>query len=237
MILFATTQLIPQMLQQVLDYTALDAGLALTAGGLATLAAVPFAGRLADKVDVRFLLFPAMLIQAAALWNMSRLTADISFGDAAMARLYQSVALPFLFIPINAVAYVGLPQRKTAQASSLLNVFRNLGGTVGISFSQVMLANGIQRHQASLVERLNPLDPNYSEWMRNAADLFGGGGAPGVPNPTALAVLYQQVLRQATMLSFLDVFHALMIVVLIVSPVALLMRPPRKGQGGGGMAH
>src|SRR3546814_10455068 len=53
MILFGTTQLIPQMLQQVLGYSALDAGLALTAGGLATLVAVPFAGKLSDQVDVR----------------------------------------------------------------------------------------------------------------------------------------------------------------------------------------
>src|SRR3546814_2801044 len=64
MILFGTTQLIPQMLQQVLGYSALDAGLALTAGGLATLVAVPFAGKLSDKVDVRYLLFPALLVQA-----------------------------------------------------------------------------------------------------------------------------------------------------------------------------
>jgi DHA2 family multidrug resistance protein len=238
MILFGTTQLIPQMLQQVLGYSALDAGLALTAGGVATLVAVPIAGRLSDKVDVRFMLLPALLIQAAALWNMSRLTADISFGDAAMARLYQSIALPFLFIPINAIAYVGLPQRKTAQASSLLNVFRNLGGTIGISFSQVMLANGLQRHQSALVEQLNPLNPNYTDWIQNAAPMFGGSGQPGaIVDPTTLAVLYQQMQRQATMLSFLDVFHALMIVVLVVSPVALLMRPPKKGQGGGGMGH
>jgi DHA2 family multidrug resistance protein len=100
-----------------------------------------------------------------------------------------------------------------------------------------MLANGLLRHQAVLVERLNPLDPNYSDWMSTAGGLFGGGGSPGVPDPTALAVLYQQVQRQAAMLSFLDVFHALMIVVLIVSPVALLMRSPKRGQGGGGMAH
>jgi len=148
------------------------------------------------------------------------------------------MALPFLFIPINAVAYVGLPQRKTAQASSLLNVFRNLGGTVGISFSQVMLANGLQRHQAVLVEQLNPLNPNYQDWIRTAGPLFGGGGqVAAMADPTTLAVLYQQVQRQAAMLSFLDVFHALMIVVLIVSPVALLMRPPKRGRGGGGMAH
>ncbi|TPG43234.1 DHA2 family efflux MFS transporter permease subunit [Sphingomonas koreensis] len=232
MILFGTTQLIPQMLQQVLGYSAQTAGLALTAGGLATLVAVPFAGRLADKVDVRFLLFPALLVQAAALWNMSHLTADISFADAAMARLYQSMALPFLFVPINAVAYVGLPQNKTAQASSLLNVFRNLGGTLGISVSQTLLASGQQRHQAVLVQKLNPLDPNYNDWMRTAGNLFGGGD-----QTSSLAVLYQQVQRQATMLAFLDVFRTLMIVVLVVAPVALLMRPPKKGAGGGGMGH
>src|SRR3546814_17662868 len=71
---------------------------------------------------------------------MAHLKADISFADAAIARLYQSVGLPFLFVPINAIAYVGLAQTKTAQASSLLNVFRNLGGTFGISVSQTLLA-------------------------------------------------------------------------------------------------
>jgi DHA2 family multidrug resistance protein len=232
MILFGTTQLIPQMLQQVLGYSSMKAGLALTAGGLATLVAVPFAGRLSDKVDVRYLLFPALLVQAAALWNMSHLDADISFGDAAMARLYQSMALPFLFVPINAIAYVGLPQRSTAQASSLLNVFRNLGGTLGISVSQTLLASGMQRHQAVLVERLNPLDPNYNDWMATAGNLFGGPG-----DQTTLAVLYQQVQRQASMLAFLDVFRTLMIVVLVVAPVALLMRKPKGKQAGGGMAH
>src|SRR3546814_48087 len=141
------------MLQQVLGYSAVDAGLALTAGGLATLVAVPFAGKLSDKVDVRYLLFPALLVQAGALWNMAHLNADISFADAAIARLYQSVGLPFLFVPINAIAYVGLAQTKTAQASSLLNVFRNLGGTFGISVSQTLLAGYQQVHQSYLVER------------------------------------------------------------------------------------
>ena len=232
MILFGTTQLIPQMLQQVLGYSALDAGLALTAGGLATLVAVPFAGRLSDKVDVRFLLFPALLVQAGALWNMANLNADISFSDAAIARLYQSVALPFLFVPINAVAYVGLPQTKTAQASSLLNVFRNLGGTLGISVSQTLLAGYRQEHQSYLVERLNPLDPTYTHWLAGAQNALGGLG-----DMVPLAILYQQVQRQATMLAFLDVFRVLMIVVLVVSPVALLMRSPKRGRGGGGMAH
>ncbi|CAN5358142.1 DHA2 family efflux MFS transporter permease subunit [soil metagenome] len=233
MILFGTTQLIPQMLQQVLGYSSFQAGLALTAGGIATLVAVPFAGRLTGKLDPRLLLIPALLVQAAALWNMSHLTPDISFQDAAIARLYQAMALPFLFVPINAVAYVGLAQNKTAQASSLLNVARNLGGTIGISTAQTLFASSLQRNQAALVEKLSPLDANYNDWIGKASNTFGGPGDQTTP----LAVLYGQVQRQAAMLSFLDVFRSLMIVVLVVTPLVLLMRPPRGGGKGQEMMH
>lgn len=232
MIMFGTTQLIPQMLQQVLGYTALDAGLALTVGGFATLVMVPIAGKLSGVVDVRMLLFPALLVQAWALWHMSHLTADISFRDAAIARMYQAAAMPFLFIPLSAVAYVGLAQNKTAQASSLLNVARNLGGTVGISTAQTLLASHLQSRRSTLIETLNPLDPNYNDWLANARTaLSSTGDRIGTP----MAVLSQIVDRQAAMLAFLDVFRTLMIVVLIVSPLVFLMRGAKAGSGG--MAH
>ena len=231
LILFGTTQLIPQFLQQVLGYSALDAGLALTFGGFATLVAVPFAGRLSDKVDVRFLLFPALAVQAAALWHMSGFTTEISFLQAAVARLYQSMALPFLFVPINAIAYVGLKQTQTSQASSLLNVARNLGGSFGISISQTMLANGVQRHQTELVQGLNPLNPNYTGWMAKAGQAFGGMG-----EQTPMAVLYSQVQRQAAMLSYLDVFRGLMVIVIVVAPVVFFMRQGTPGDAPAG-AH
>jgi DHA2 family multidrug resistance protein len=232
LILFGTTQLIPQMLQQVMGYSSFDAGLALTLGGLATLVAVPFAGRMVGKVDARILLGGALFVQAAALWNMSHFSADISFTDAAMGRLYQAMALPFLFVPINAVAYQGLPRNKTAQASSLLNVARNLGGSIGISAAQSMLAGSMQRHQTELVQKLNPLDPNYTDWLAKAKGAFAGLG-----DPTMLpqAVLYQQVQRQAAMLGFLDVFRSLMVLILILLPVIIFMR---SGKGAsGGMGH
>lgn len=229
LILFGTTQLIPQMLQQVLGYSSLDAGLALTAGGIATLIAVPFAGKLSGSVDVRFLLFPALLVQAAALWNLSHFTADISFWDAAIARTYQAVALPFLFVPINAIAYVGLRQRDTAQASSLLNVARNLGGTIGISYAQTLFESRQQVDQSNLVNGLNQLNPNYNEWLQTAHGAFAG--TSDAIN-TSLGVLYQQVGRQASMLAFLDVYRTLMIVVLVLAPLALLLRVPKGGGGG-----
>ena len=234
LILFGTTQVIPQMLQQVLGYSSLDAGLALTAGGIATLVAVPFAGVLTGKIDVRIILITALLVQAAALWNLAHFDANISFADAAIARLYQAMALPFLFVPINAVAYIGLPQRSTAQASAMLNVARNLGGTLGISSAQTILANAQQVHQSRLVEGLSPLNPNYTQWLNNAQGMFSGQGDP---MGASLGALYQQVQRQANMQAFITVFWSLMILVLVVTPVVLFMRPATSKAAQGGMGH
>ena len=234
-ILFGTTQLIPQMLQQVLGYSALDAGLALTLGGIGTLIAVPIAGRLTGKIDVRIILITALLVQGAALWNLSHFDATISFRDAAVARLYQAMALPFLFVPINAVAYIGLPRASTGQASALLNVARNLGGTLGISSAQTLLAHFEQIHQSRLVEGLSPLNPNYNEWIAQAGGVAGSN--VGDSQMTTFGILYQTVQRQATMQAFISVFHTLMIVVLVLTPVVLLMRSSKSGGGQGGAAH
>ncbi|WP_419815915.1 DHA2 family efflux MFS transporter permease subunit [Glacieibacterium sp.] len=232
-ILFGTTQLIPQMLQQVLNYTATDAGLALTAGGLGTVIAVPIVGRLIGKVDVRILLGGALLVQAAALWNLSGLNADISFWDAGRARLFQAIALPFLFVPITVAAYVGLKPQDTNHASALLNVFRNLGGTFGISMSQALLTQRSQVHQSQLVERLNPLAPNYPAGIAAIEQaLRDTGMSAGQATGAATGQLYRIVLKQAAMLAYLDVFHILMIVVLALTPIVLLLKSGKGEKGG-----
>ncbi|QXQ07148.1 DHA2 family efflux MFS transporter permease subunit [Sphingosinicellaceae bacterium] len=230
LILFGTTQLIPQLLQEVLGYSATDAGLAMTVGGIVTIVVMPLVGVLTGKVDTRLLLFPALVVTALALWNLSHFNADISFWDAAQGRLFQAVALPFLFVPINTVAFVGLPKNQTNQASALLNVARNLGGTFGISWAQTLLAQRGQVQQSRIVEGLSPLNPNYNEGLGNIAGLVGQATDA---NMTQLGILYSQVQKQAQTLAFLDTFHALMIFVIIVAPLTLFLRPPKPGEGGG----
>ena len=227
LIIFGSTQLIPQMLQQVQGYTATDAGLALTSGGVAALVVTPLVGFLTGRVDTRFLLFPALVMQGIALWNLSGFSPDISFATAAFGRLFQSVALPFLFVPVNTVAYVGINPSKTNEASALLNVARNLGGTIGISTSQTLLLNQQQVHQAQMVEGLNPLNPSYSHGLGQIVQTIAGGPSPGMD--AARGVLYEQVQRQATMLSYIDVYHVFMIVVFLLAPLALILRPPKRG--------
>lgn len=227
-ILYGTTQFIPQFLQQVMGYTATRAGEAMTLGGLATVIVMPTTGLLLSKVQPRYLLGFALVVEALALWNLTLWNTDITFTDAAIGRVYQAIGLPFLFIPLTAAAYVGLKPSQTGQASAQLNVFRNLGGTLGISAVQTLLARRQQHHQAQLVENLNPLNPDYVSQVNQAtAGLHRlGANAP----QAALASIYQQVQRQAAMLSYIDVFWCLMVFVIVVVPSVWFLKA---GKGGG----
>jgi len=233
LIIFGTTQFIPQLLQQVLGYTATNAGLALTAGGMATLVMMPLAGFLSSRVDARILIGMALLVQGVALWNMAGLNTNISFHDAAVARMIQAFALPFVFVTISNIAYVGVSQKDNNQASALMNVSRNLGGTFGISLVQTMLARQSQVHQAQYVETLNPLNPNYTRGVNAIAHgLMSNGMTQAQALHAAPAQLYRALGRQALMLSYIDVFHVLMWVVFATVPLVFLLRKGRPGGGG-----
>jgi len=229
-IIFGSTQFIPQLLQEVLGYTAFNAGLALTAGGVATVIAMPTVGILTSRIDARYLIGFGFGMQVIAFWYMGHLSTQMAFENAAFLRLLQSVGLPFLFIPISTVAYVGLRPEENNQASALMNVMRNLGGTIGISTVQTLLARGEQIHQSRLVENLNPLNPNYVLATNHATQVLGGQGAGA--SGAALGNLYQSVQQQAAMLSYVDVFYLLMIVVICTLPLLFVMQ---KGHGSGTM--
>jgi DHA2 family multidrug resistance protein len=237
LILFGTTLFIPQFLQQVLGYTATDAGLALTAGGLATIFVMPISGLLSGRVDPRIMVATAFAIQGLALWNMSHLNTQISFTDAALARMWQAIGLPFLFIPITTVAYVGLRPEENNQASAMMNVMRNLGGTIGISAVQTLLAQRQQFHQSRYVEMLNPLNPNYTQGLSQIADALRARGiAPSDATPAAVGQLYRMLVQQTMMLSYVEAFHIMMIVIFCALPLVLLMRGPAKSSATHGVA-
>ena len=229
-LIFGTTQFIPELLQQVLGYTATNAGLALSAGGAVTILMMPLAGVLSSKIDPRYLIAFSFICQTLALWNMSHLNTGIAFRDAALARAYQSVALPFLFVPVTAIAYVGLKPEQNNQASALLNTLRNMGGSIGISMVQTLTAQREQFHQARYVETLNPLNPNYVNALnQTAAQLQANGQPAAAANQQALQRLYGQLNQQAAMLSYADAFHLLMFVTAGCLPLLMLMRPPKPG--------
>ena len=228
-VIFGTTQLIPQFAQQVLGYTATNAGLALTTGGIATILMMPVTGVLTGKIDTRLMLVPALALQAVAFFYMTHWTSGISYGNVATGRLISAFGLPFIFIPVNTVAYVGLKADQTNQASAFLNVARNLGGSICISLSQAAIIERGQINQSYIVDNLNPLNPNYTQGIDQIQQTIGTVSAAGGENIGSLA---SQVQTEATTLAYLDVFHVLMIFILVIMPLALIVK-----QGRGGEAH
>ncbi|MFI4885287.1 MAG: DHA2 family efflux MFS transporter permease subunit [Steroidobacterales bacterium] len=224
-ILFGTTQFIPQLLQQVMNYTAEQAGLALTLGGIVTLVSMPLAGILSSYVQPRVLMGAAFAVEALAMWNMTHFATTMTFANVAFARMWQGAPIPFLFVPLIGAAYVGLPGDKTNRASAMISVGRNLGGSIGISLVQALLARREQFHQARLVTRLQPLNPAYVHGIHSlTSTLVARGAPPAAAAHVAVGALYQMVRRQAAMMAFDDLFWALMVFTVVVLPMIFLLK-------------
>jgi DHA2 family multidrug resistance protein len=224
-VLFSTIQLLPQLLQENFRYTAMLSGLALMPGGIAMLIATPISGQISGKVQPKYLMAFAMCVVALAMWHSTSLSPDASFGFFATMRVFQVAALPFLFIPISTAAYAGLPAEKTNQASALINVARNLGGSIGVSLAGALLAQREQFHQSRLVEHLYPSSPTYSQAIGNIARYFAAQGF-ALPDAQrrAIAQVGQMVQNQSALLAYMDVFFAFAVFAAIMVPLALTLK-------------
>jgi DHA2 family multidrug resistance protein len=229
-VLFSTIQLLPQLLQENFRYTAMLSGLALMPGGVAMLIMTPISGQVSGKIQPKYLMAFAMCMVALAMWHSASLSPDANFGFFAWMRVFQVVALPFLFIPITTAAYAGLPAEKTNQASALINVARNLGGSIGVSLASALLAQREQFHQSRLVEHIYPSSPAYRQAVDNASRHFAEQGA-SMPDAQhqALGQIGQMIQNQSALLAYMDVFVAFAIFAALMVPLALMLKPVKIG--------
>jgi DHA2 family multidrug resistance protein len=229
-ILLSTTQFVPQLVQQQLGYTAMWSGLVLSPGGLVTMIMMPVAGRLSTKVQPRYLIAIGAAACAISMYQMSSLTPDVDFWFLALNRLLLNVGIPLIFIPVTVAAYEGLPHEKTDQASALINAARNIGGSIGISVANNVLAHREQFHQSRLVELVNPAAPQYQETLKHVTDYFVSRGIPLLQaQQQAVAWIGQQIQTQAAFLSYIDVFWILMLIAVAAVPFALTLRKVKLG--------
>jgi DHA2 family multidrug resistance protein len=160
-ILFSSIQIMPAMTQASFGYTSTLSGLVLMPGGIAMLCLMPGAGLITNYFPPKYLIAAGMLIVGLGIWHMTSLSPQASFDYFAWARIYQTVGLPFLFIPIITASYSDLPPERTNEAASLINVARNLGGSIGVALSTTLLARREQFHQTRLVESIYPSSTSY----------------------------------------------------------------------------
>jgi MFS transporter, DHA2 family, multidrug resistance protein len=159
------------------------------------------------------------------MWHLTGITGDISYGYAAMSRVYLAVGLPLLFLPITTASYDGIPPDKTNQASALINVARNLGGSMGVALSQTLLAQRAQFHQSRLVEHISPSDVGYQQTIDTMTRFFQAQGSNASDAAgQAVAWVGQTLQQQIDLLSYIDVFWSLAMIGAIMVPIGLSLR-------------
>jgi DHA2 family multidrug resistance protein len=230
--LFGSTVLIPQLLQSLLGYTAAEAGMVLSPGGLVVLFCMPVVGIMVSKLDARYLIAFGFGVSALALYHMTSLDLNISFGEAVKYRMFQALGLAFLFVPINTMSYVGVPREKNNAVSGMTNLFRNIGGSVGISLVETLLSRRSQFHE----NRLSSNFSNYSEPFRSTAKglaqtLVTRGTNPVDATQQAYGQLYRGLSAQASALAYIDTIWVFAGVCLVMVPIAFLMKKNVPGAG------
>ena len=227
-VLYSSTVLIPQLLQQLLGYPAELAGLALSPGGAVIMLMMPVVGILVSRVDTRWLIAFGCTVSAASLFVMASWNLQLDYRHAVLGRMMQSFGLAFLFIPINVAAFAYVPREKTNMGTGIINLARNVGASVGIATVTTLLERRTQHHMAQLVEHANPLNPAYQKILTAFTGAFTSGGSSG-PGAAAQArgMVYGIISRQAAMLSFLDDFKLLGIVFFAIIPIFFLLKRPK----------
>src|ERR1700693_4083951 len=154
--LFGSTTLIPQMLQSLYGYRAIDAGLVLGPGALVITFLAPVAAQLIQRqiVHPRILAVVSLVIGAAAMWYYSTFNLATDYGHYALARAFQGLGYGFCFVPANVIAYSQLRPDQNNKASSLTNLFRNWGGSFGIAFVTTAAERRANLHQLNLGSHL-----------------------------------------------------------------------------------
>jgi MFS transporter, DHA2 family, multidrug resistance protein len=232
--LLGSTLLLPLFMQTLLGYTAEQSGLALMPGGFTIMLLLPLVGFLLSRYSPRWLLVFGLVVLSGSLFHMATFDLSIDFRTAAMARVFQAAGMAFLFVPINTAAYAFLPRDKNNAASGLMNLARNIGGSVGISVVTTMLDRRSQVHLNDLSRNLSAANPAFQSILQGATQAMQARGSSAAhATQQAYAMIQNTVERQASMLAYIDDFRLLGGCILVMVPVVFLMK---KSKPGGGIA-
>jgi DHA2 family multidrug resistance protein len=232
--LLGSTLLLPLFAQTLLGYSAEQAGLALMPGGFTIILLLPLVGFLLSRYSPRWLLFLGLVVLSGSLFHMAGFDLDMDFRTVTTARVFQAAGMAFLFVPINTAAYAFLPRDKNNAASGLMNLARNIGGSVGISLVTTMLDRRSQVHLNDLSRNLSAANPAFRTMLQGATQAMRvHGSSAAFATQQAYALIEGTVQRQAAMLAYIDDFRLLGFAILLMVPLVFLIK---KGKPGGGIA-
>jgi MFS transporter, DHA2 family, multidrug resistance protein len=235
--LYGTTVLIPLVLQTLLGYPAIRAGLAMSPRGLGSFISMPIVGLIMTKFDPRKLLTVGIVVCGLTLLQLSRLNLNAGFWDFCWPQLFMGLSLGLVFVPLTTISMGGIPRETMGNATSLFNLVRNLGGSIGISAVSTMQTRFQQRNINQLGEHVNPFSFLSRGMMDALQHMFlARGGDVASAHRQARAAMFGMVERQASMLAYNSIFLILAALFVIMLPFIFLMRRP-KMKGGPVAAH
>jgi len=230
--LYGGVIIFPLFTQTILGFSPTETGLTMMPGGIATAIMAMVCGRMlagtTPKVDPRILMLCGMVLMLYSMWSLGHLSTVAGEADARYALIIRGLALGMLFTPINYSAFGSLKPEEAQQASGLINLSRQLGGSFGIAALGAFLTRHIAYHRADLTTNTVISNPAFQErYQAIVAGLIAQGTSVADAGTRALAIIDGTIMRQASMLAYNDAWLLLAISFLFVTPLVFLLRKPR----------
>lgn len=228
-VLYGTIALLPLFLQTLLGYPALQSGLAVSPRGFGSIASMIIVGRLINKINGRYLLLFGFSLLAFSTYLFSDINLQISMGSIVWPGIMSGFAMGFVFVPLTTMALGTLANDQMGNASGVFNLMRNTGGSLGIAAVTTMLARGAQTHQAAMISHLTPYDPAFQQRLHDIAGTVSSQGG-AAPSQQAYGAIYGTVVRQASVMSYIDNFRLLAFLCVICLPLVFLFKSVKRGK-------
>ena len=228
-VLNSTSALSPPYFQGLAGYPVLLSGMAMAPRGLGTVLATPFVSRLINRVDPRYLMVFGLVVLASTTWQMSRWTPDIPIMAQIPILMLQGSTLALVFAPLQVLAFATVPPELRTEASGLMALFRNMGGSIGVAVVETLLARNTQVAHQDLARFATPC--NRALQNGAAAHYWDIGTQRGV------MLLDQVVNYNAQVIAFSDDFLAMSMAIVPAGLMILLMRKPPSVAAGAEEIH
>lgn len=217
-ILLATIALLPPFLQNFMGYPVLDVGLLLTPRGFGTMVGMMIVGRVANKIDLRYLVVTGLILMIISLWQMTKFSIYITQWEIIWTGVVQGLGLGLVFVPLSTLSFSTLAPRFRNEATSLYSLVRNIGSSIGISVVTTYLSHRVQVNHAVYAEHINNFNPALQDAVQK--------GVYDVSTTAGLVNLNSVVTQQAYIFGYLQDFRLIMYVCIFTLPLLVLLRRP-----------
>jgi len=232
-VLYGSIVILPIWLQTLMGYPATRAGLTMAPRGLGSMIAMPLVGIILPRFDPRKLLATGLLLGAFSTWQFGLMNLNVGYWDLFWPQFLQGFGLGFIFVPLTTISMGRVPRESMGNATSLFNLMRNLGGALGIAVIAMLNTRYQQKYISILGAHVAQGDPATGQWFGSLRSMFlgtgsGPGSGPGSAEQRAYGAMFGLVQQQAAMRAFLDIFTLVTVMFLLMIPLLLLMRKPKK---------